>query len=501
MNTVYSGTIYNEDILRKAGVLALIDQDGKYRYVSTEWQKTTGIRRDEALGERVEKLISGSAAEEALRRKRPVSGVMYYRSAADRKFTGYVRYIPVRMEDKQIMGCIVVRLFEDLSEASAFAMGLQSVSKKRRALSDSAEGGNAAKYSLDSILGVSRSIQNLKKQIRVAAGIKASCLIEGETGTGKELVAHAIHSHSMRSAFPFVRVNCSAVPENLMESEFFGYEEGSFTGGIKGGKAGKFESANHGSMFLDEVNAMHMTMQPKLLRALQEREIERVGGSSSIPVDVRIIAASNRPLLDEIKQGRFRQDLYYRLNIINIYIPPLRERPEDIRVLTESFIERNNEMFQQSVKGITAEALELLASYDWPGNVRELQNAVERAMAYGSGAGFLGKDDFLRFGGFIKPQYHKPEPDEKETDKPVHRDIPAAASGQREYASEQRDAVAGSRQEEKHNLISAKEDTEKRILLEALKECGGNKSRTAQLLGISRTMLYKKMDKYNIGRK
>ena len=492
MSTVNPGSIINEEMFRNAGVLAVIDEEGRYQYVSADWQKITGIRREEAVGAKAEHLVSGSAAEEALRRRRPISGVMYYHSVADRKFTGYVRYIPIRFEDQQRNGCMVVRIFEDQSEASAFAMGLQSLSKKRKALSDSREGGNAAKYSLDSILGVSAAMQDLKKQIRIAAAIKASCLIEGETGTGKELVAHAIHHHSSRSAFPFVRVNCSAVPENLMESEFFGYEEGSFTGSIKGGKAGKFESANHGSMFLDEINAMHMTMQPKLLRALQEREIERVGGSRSFPVDVRIIAASNKPLLEEIRQGRFRQDLYYRLNIINIYIPPLRERPEDIKILTQSFIERNNEVFRQNVKGITDEALDLLASYDWPGNVRELQNAVERAMAYGTGTGYLNKEDFQRFGGFQEPQYKQeslsPEPaihEEQAKNMPAARKEtgPAPADGLPEH-------------DDSLSLSDVKDDTEKKIVLAALKECGGNKSRAAQMLGISRTMLYKKLEKY-----
>lgn len=495
MSAANMGSIYNEELFRQSGILALIDRDGRYRYVSADWQKTTGIRREDAVGKKVEDLLSGSAAEEALRRRRPVSGVMYYRSSAGRKFTGYIRYIPVLSAETQTMQCIVLRLFEDQSEASSFAMGLKDLSRRRQTLSGSQEGGNAAKYSLDSILGVSPAMRDLKKQIRIAAGIKASCLIEGETGTGKELVAHAIHSHSLRSAFPFVRVNCSAVPENLMESEFFGYEEGSFTGGVKGGRIGKFESANHGSMFLDEINAMPLTMQPKLLRALQEREIERVGGSRSIPVDVRIIAASNRPIADEIAQGRFRQDLYYRLNIINIYIPPLRERPEDIRLLVESFIERNNEVFQQNVKGITEGALELLSAHDWPGNVRELQNAVERAMAYGSGEGLLDREDFQRFGGFMEPQYGRKtmQSASQETVKEERRTVPLFAD-----SAGPQGAAKGPGYDDARNLLDAKEDTEKKVVLATLRECAGNKSRAAQILGISRTMLYKKLEKYHI---
>ncbi len=185
----------------------------------------------------------------------------------------------------------------------------------------------------------------------------------------------------MRSAFPFVRVNCSAIPENLMESEFFGYEEGSFTGGLKGGKAGKFEKAHLGSMFLDEVNAMSLSMQPKLLRALQEKEIERIGGTESIPVNVRVIAASNMPLDMLVEEGKFRRDLFYRLNIMTIKIPPLRERKEDILPLVRSFIGRYNGETLRNVRGISEEAVEYLMNYDWPGNVRELQNVIERTMA------------------------------------------------------------------------------------------------------------------------
>ena len=203
-------------------------------------------------------------------------------------------------------------------------------------------------------------MQELKDQIYIAGVSSASCLIEGETGTGKELVAHAIHNISSRSAFPFVRVNCSAIPENLMESEFFGYEEGSFTGGAKGGRAGKFENAHLGSMFLDEINAMSLQMQPKLLRALQEKEIERVGGTESIPVDVRILSASNMPLDYLVEKGLFRRDLYYRLNIITIRIPPLRDRKEDILPLVTSFIRRYNKEMGRNVEEITARRLAFL---------------------------------------------------------------------------------------------------------------------------------------------
>ena len=268
-----------------------------------------------------------------------------------------------------------------MEEAQDFSKKLDQILKEFQYLKSPERGSSGAKYSVQSIIGDSPGMRDVREQIYIAGATAASCLIEGETGTGKELVAHAIHNVSMRKIFPFVKVNCSAIPENLMESEFFGYEEGSFTGGVKGGKAGKFEKAHLGSMFLDEINAMSLKMQPKLLRALQEKEIERVGGTESIPVNVRVLSASNMPLDYLVEQGVFRRDLFYRLNIITVKIPPLRRRKEDILPLTQSFIKRYNSELCRNVSGISDGALQYLTEYDWPGNVRELQNVIERVMA------------------------------------------------------------------------------------------------------------------------
>ena len=320
-------------------------------------------------------------------------------------------------------------------------------------------------------------MQEVKEQIYIAGATSASCLIEGETGTGKELVAHAIHNASMRRVFPFVKVNCSAIPENLMESEFFGYEEGSFTGGIKGGKAGKFEKAHLGSMFLDEINAMNLKMQPKLLRALQEKEIERVGGSESIPVNVRVIAASNTPLESMIERGLFRRDLFYRLNIITIRIPPLRERKEDIPPLVQSFIRRYNSETCREVNGISDGALRYLSEYDWPGNVRELQNVVERVMA-STRNDFLETDDFRRF---------SPHPESE------NRTV-SGFSGSSFPDGKYEEATAPGIK----SLSLQKEESEKKAILNALQASGMNKSKAARMLKISRTLLYKKLEKYDI---
>ena len=236
------------------------------------------------------------------------------------------------------------------------------------------------KLHLDEILGVSESIREIKSQAEKIARSQSTVLITGESGTGKEIFARAIHSDSKRSKEAFVTVNCGAIPENLLESELFGYEEGAFTGARKRGKVGKFELANKGSIFLDEVGDLPLHLQVKLLHVLQRREIERVGGNRVIRVDVRVIAATNRDLQAMMEQKEFREDLFFRLNVIPLHIPPLRDRKEDIPILLYCFLDRYNKLIGKQITGFDAESMELLEAYHWPGNVRELENAVEYAV-------------------------------------------------------------------------------------------------------------------------
>ncbi|MDD2498459.1 MAG: sigma 54-interacting transcriptional regulator, partial [Desulfitobacteriaceae bacterium] len=222
----------------------------------------------------------------------------------------------------------------------------------------------------------------LKRCINLAeksARSNTTVLLLGESGTGKELFAHAIHSSSMRRENPFIKVNCAAIPETLLESEFFGYAKGAFTGAVKA-KIGKFELAHSGTIFLDEIGDMNLILQGKLLRVLQEMEFERVGGNQTIKVDVRVIAATNRNLRELIRLGKFREDLFYRLNVVEITIPPLRVRKEDLPVLLDNLIVKLNRKLGKKVRGVSKEAVELLYSFDWPGNVRELENVIERVM-------------------------------------------------------------------------------------------------------------------------
>ena len=234
--------------------------------------------------------------------------------------------------------------------------------------------------SLDCIIGNSKMINNVKSMAERAARSSSTILIQGESGTGKELFARAIHFHSSRSRGPFIPINCAAIPEQLLESELFGYEEGAFTGSKRGGKVGKFELANRGTIFLDEIGDMPIHMQTKMLRVLQENMIEKVGGNGLIPIDVRIIAATNKDLEKKVLEGEFRQDLFYRLNVIPLHIPPLRNRKDDLEMILEYLLDKCSKKLEKSIHNIDYDVLETFMNYDWPGNVRELENTIEYAI-------------------------------------------------------------------------------------------------------------------------
>jgi len=251
-----------------------------------------------------------------------------------------------------------------------------------------------SRYRFDGVVGESGKMQEVYKIIERVAGSNATVLIRGDSGTGKELVARAIHYSSPRSAKPFIAVSCAALPETLLESELFGHEKGAFTGAV-GQKAGRFELAHQGTLFLDEVPELSPAMQVKLLRVLQERQFERVGGTRTLQVDVRLIAATNRNLEEAVASGAFRADLYYRLQVIQVFLPPLRERKTDIPPLVEHFIEKFNQQNGKNVKFVSQEAMELLMKYGWPGNIRELENAIERGVVLADANSELITPDLL----------------------------------------------------------------------------------------------------------
>jgi two-component system nitrogen regulation response regulator NtrX len=302
-------------------------------------------------------------------------------------------------------------------------------------------------------------MMSLREQIERVAAKNTRVLIMGESGTGKELVAYAIHRKSNRRDKPFVKVNCAAIPQELFESELFGHEKGAFTGAIQQ-RIGKFEQADGGTLFLDEIGEIPLQLQPKILRALQENEIQRVGGQKEIHVDVRTLAATNRKLEEEVRKNNFREDLYYRLNVFPIIVPPLRERREDLPGLVSYFLKRVCEENNMRPLAIDSEALELLCRYDYPGNIRELRNLMERLMILASGPTITSPD--------------------------VIRVIPRSAP-----ESESRSQSL---------LYSRLEDTERDLILKTLEEHRWQISKVARILGLERSHLYKKMKHYGITR-
>ncbi len=311
----------------------------------------------------------------------------------------------------------------------------------------------------EQVIGKSRSMNLVFELVNRVAPTLATVLLQGESGTGKELVAHFIYALSPRRKGPFIRVNCAALPENLLESELFGHEKGAFTGAHER-KKGRFELADRGTLFLDEIGEISLAVQAKLLRVLQERSFERVGGVKTLKVDVRIITATNRDLLSETKEGRFREDLYYRLNVFPITVPPLRERREDIPFLATHFLQRLN--INDQSKQLSPEVIERLSNYDWPGNVRELQNVLER-MAIISHGREIGLDCLPEFVG---------------SDNTNVRETPFRLPAEG---------------------ISL-EEVEKSFLQQALEQTGGNQSQAAKLLGLSRYSFLYRLEKYGISR-
>jgi DNA-binding NtrC family response regulator len=293
-------------------------------------------------------------------------------------------------------------------------------------------------------------------------------MISGESGTGKELVARALHENSSRRDKPFIKVNCAAIPRDLMESELFGYERGAFTGAV-GSKPGRFELACGGSLFLDEIGSIAVEMQVKLLRALQESEFERVGGVRTIRVDVRLVAATNTDLKKEIAAGGFREDLYYRLNVVPMRLPPLRERREDIPLLVSHFVRKFDARLRKNVTGIEPDALEVLLEHPWPGNIRELENVIERAVLFCDG-------DALRASDLPSELHRTPEP-------------PHAVASSAKHAAASSPAADGLKEQVK----AAMSRLERELIVKALEQTGGNVTHAARLLKISRKGLQLKM--------
>ena len=430
--------------------IVITDPDGCILYLNNSYCRLLEVDPNDQIGRHCTEVIDNSRMHIVGRTGKPelnqIQNLQGVNILVDR--------IPVKRYG-QVIAVFGRVLFNDLNKVRRLARTVEALDDPfgRCGTRDL----RSARFTFDSIVGESELMEKIRSQAGLASTNAFPVLICGESGTGKELFAHAIHNHSPRKPHPFVKINCAAIPENLLESELFGYDPGAFTGAVPRGKPGKFELANRGTIFLDEIGDMPVSMQPKLLRVLEEKAIERVGGNRVIPLDFRVIAATNQNLKQLMGEGRFRSDLYYRLNVIPLHLPPLRDRAGDIRLLAEHLLKKIAGQAGRKPPLISQKVLEIMENHTWPGNVRELANALERA--------------FIQFQGRRIRECDLPEAVAPPKSRPVITP---------------------------RNLYDLQKRTEQEAIRAALESCDFNKSKAARQLGIHRTLLYKKIRKYGL---
>lgn len=462
--------------------ISVVDENGLGLFINPAYTRLTGLTEADVIGKppTIDIAEGESMHLQVLRTRKPVRGVRM--KVGPQKRDVIVHVAPI-MVDGKLKGSVAV--IHDTSEIRRLTEELDMAKERLRR--------QGAKYTFADIIGQSPAISLAIEQARRVADTSATVLLSGESGTGKELFAHAIHYASRRRYHPLVRVNCLAIADSLLESELFGYVEGAFTGARRGGKRGLFEEADGGTLFLDEIVEMNMNLQAKLLRALQEKEIVRVGDTTPLSVDVRVIAATNRNLEQAVRDGTFRDDLYYRLNMVPIRIPPLRERREDIPLLVRSLIRKFNQEFERNVEDVSDAALVTLETYDWPGNVRELENVVGRAMLN------------MREGQTVLELEHLPSLVFAHSPLAAPSAVVAAAEenptvrpGKARLADDERLKYAGERSDKVASLKSSAASAERSAIQAALAHNGGNRARAAAELGISVRTLYYKLKKLQL---
>lgn len=436
--------------------MIVIDSQGKVVYINQQCADYIKVPLEKSLGKDINEVFPPSKMKDMLKSNQRINTDFYFYDGRMSVST-QVQIV----QDGKVAGVLeydIVQELESLDDLfEKYAISLRDEMKYYR---DQFRKLSNTKYSINNIVGSSKRVQELKDQIHLAAASSSTVIITGETGTGKELVAHSIHNLSSRAFGNFIKINAAGFPESLAESEFFGYEEGAFTGAKKGGKKGKFELASDGTLFIDEINQMPLSLQPKILRALQEHEIDRVGGDQSIKINARIIAASNQNLTKLVQDHQFREDLYYRLNVFPIETPPLREHMEDLPELVLDKIGILNQEFGKQVNRVDPLVYKILSKYEWPGNIRELYNVLEKAMIYVKGT----------------------------TLEPQHIQIT-----NHDFCDSLQFA------KESNPIEAAKIEAEKQVIGQALKLFHGNKSKAAEYLKISRPLLYQKMNRLKMG--
>jgi transcriptional regulator with PAS, ATPase and Fis domain len=435
------------------GVL-ITDPEGYVIFFSDTYGKFLGMDPQEKIGKHCTKVIENTRMHIVAQTGIPEINHPHRIMGRDM----VVQRLPIWIDGKlvAVFGQVI---FEDVKDVSVLANKLSLLESKVELFQKELVNLRSSRYSINNILGKSKIITELKRLALKAATVNSTVLLMGESGTGKELFAHAIHDASIRRLNSFIRINCAAIPKDLLEAELFGYEPGAFTGANRA-KPGKFELAHRGTLFLDEISELPLEMQPKLLRVLEDREVERLGGTRITKCDFRLITATHENLEELVEQGRFREDLYYRLNVIPLKIPPLRERKEDISILAENILKTLAKDLGRSVTKISDDVLKNFEDHNWPGNIRELSNILERTLY-----SIEGLEDTIKIDH-----------------------LPIIFQSQRERSLKAQTS----------SWRNIKEVSEKEALLQALRACNNNKQKAAQLLGIHRTALYKKMKKFNI---
>ncbi|MBW1646136.1 MAG: sigma 54-interacting transcriptional regulator [Deltaproteobacteria bacterium] len=431
--------------------VVVTDADGYILHFNEPYGQFLGIRAAAQIGRHITDVIENTRMHIVAQTGIPEINQSHRIRGQDM----VVQRIPIK-KDGRVIAVFGQVMFKNVRDVSKLAKKLSLLESKVRLYEEEILSLRSTRYTFDSIVGDSRAMELLKKTALKAAATSLPVLITGESGTGKEMFAQAIHHASPRRRQPFIRINCAAIPRDLLEAELFGYEKGAFTGAQASGKPGKFELAHRGTIFLDEIGELSPEMQPKLLRVLEEKEFERVGGIKLINSDFRLVAATNQDLKKRVADGYFRKDLYYRLGGIALSIPPLRERREDILPIARHLLAELGEEFGRGQVTLDADVVESLQQYDWPGNVREMANVLSRVLSLIAG------------------------------DVITREDLPPHLSSRQERANNS------------FALQDAVNEVEKESICRALSAVNHNKTRAAELLGIHRTLLYRKMKKHGL---
>ncbi|MFC3883982.1 sigma-54 interaction domain-containing protein [Bacillus songklensis] len=458
-----------EEIINAAAErIVVVDREGIIQYINGAYCEFLGTTIDEAHGKHVQEVIENTRMHMVIKTGQAEIASIQSINGSEMIANRYPLYI-----DNELVGAVGTVMFRNAQDWLDYSRKVQPLLEELTYYKKKFEKELGSKYRFEDLVGENKAFLEAKRLAERVSGSQSAVLLLGESGTGKELFAHAIHHASPRGAFPLVRVNCASIPEHLLESELFGYEEGAFTGAKRGGKMGKFELAHRGTIFLDEIGDMPLPMQSKLLRVLQEKEIERVGGRAPISVDVRVMAATHRNLEEMVQQGKFRQDLYYRLNVMKIDIPPLRERREDIVPIASILLKKLAHKFNRQGIELSANVVSKLQHHTWPGNIRELENVLERAVNV--------LDGRVIYTSHL-PLYLQDEPVLLES----------------RVKMEVSENVFSCNESEVRPLKEVLAQAEKEAIIQALDAADGNKVEAAKLLGIGKTSFYDKCKLYKI---